>query len=109
MRIENVPFTQTSWDAVPRVEYKGDTGSAWWRTLELGNIRVRMVEYSPAFPAAHGGPRAHILLALKGDPPPRLKDGRTFLTRAGESWQVGEADGEHRSASPGGALLFIVD
>lgn len=109
MRIENVPFTQPDWDAVPPVEHRGDTGSAWWRTLELGNLRVRMVEYSPGYSADHWCGRGHVVLVLEGELETRLKDGRTFVTRAGESWQVGDGDGEHRSASPKGALLFIVD
>jgi hypothetical protein len=48
MRIEAVPFTTTDWGGVPVTEHPGETGVASWRTVEAGNIRVRMVEYSPA-------------------------------------------------------------
>lgn len=44
-------------------EYKGRTGEALWRTQEIGNIRVRMVEYS----ADHWCSRDHVLLVLKGE------------------------------------------
>jgi hypothetical protein len=46
MRIENVPFGVTDWSAVPKTEHPGETGAAYWRTVETGNIRVRIVEYS---------------------------------------------------------------
>ena len=47
MRIEDVPFGVTDWAAVPTTEHKGETGVARWRTVEVGNIRVRMVEDWP--------------------------------------------------------------
>jgi quercetin dioxygenase-like cupin family protein len=109
MNIEGVPFTAVDWEAVPRVEHKGDTGSAWCRTVERGNLRVRMVEYSPGYAADHWCGRGHVVLVLQGELETCLKDGRRFVTRAGQSWQVASGDGEHRSESVGGAVLFIVD
>jgi hypothetical protein len=46
MKIEDVPFCVTDWNKVTAVEHRGESGVAYWRTLEVGNIRVRMVEYS---------------------------------------------------------------
>ena len=34
---------------------------AMWRTLEIGDIRVRIVEYSPGYLADHWCDRGHIL------------------------------------------------
>ena len=109
MKIEGVAFTATDWDAVERVEHKGETGSAWWRTVEAGNLRVRMVEYSAGYAADHWCSRGHVVLVLKGELETRLKDGRVFVTRAGQSWQAGDGEGEHRSSTRGGTTLFIVD
>jgi hypothetical protein len=109
MDIENVPFTAVQWETVPRVEHKGETGSAWWRTVEVGNLRVRMVEYAAGYSSDHWCGRGHVVLVLRGELETRLKDGRRFVTRAGESWQVASGDGEHRSSTTGGAVLFIVD
>ena len=39
MKIENVPFGVTDWAAVPRAEHPGETGTAWWRTIEAGNVQ----------------------------------------------------------------------
>ena len=46
MKIEDVPFGVTDWGRVPKTGHPGETGIACWRTVEAGNIRVRIVEYS---------------------------------------------------------------
>lgn len=109
MHIENVPFAQIDWNTLPKVEHKGETGSAFWRTVETGNLRVRMVEYTPGYAADHWCARGHVLLVLQGELLTQLKDGRHFTTRAGQSWHAAENDGEHRSSTTTGVSLFIVD
>ncbi len=109
MKIEGVPFTRTIWESLERIEHMGQAGSSWWRTIELGNLRVRMVEYSPGYASDHWCCRGHVVLVLRGEIETLLRDGRRFVTRQGESWQVSDRDGEHRSSSPGGATMFIID
>lgn len=53
MKIEDVPFCTMDWSTVTPTEHPGITGKALWRTLEIGNIRVRMVEYTPGYLADH--------------------------------------------------------
>lgn len=53
MNIENVPFMTTDWSKIARIEHPGETGMSLWRTLEIGNIRVRLVEYTPGYLADH--------------------------------------------------------
>ena len=108
MKIENVPFTTVDWSDVPPIEHPGETGVARWRTLEIGNLRVRMVEYSPGYFADHWCERGHVILVLQGELVTDLGDGRRVVVPVGSSYQVG--DGEpHRSSAPQGARLFIVD
>jgi hypothetical protein len=38
-----------------------------------------------------------------------LRDGRRTTLGPGDTYVVADGDGAHRSASPGGARLFIVD
>jgi hypothetical protein len=109
MRIEDVPFCTTDWSKVPETRHAGDSGFATWRTLELGNIRVRMVEYSPGYKADHWCQRGHVLLVLEGELDTRLADGRTMHMTAGHSYQVAEDAMAHRSETANGAKLFIVD
>jgi len=109
MRIEGVPFCTTDWSRVPVTEHPGETGMARWRTVEVGNIRVRMVEYSPGYLADHWCERGHVLLVLEGELVTELAGSESHVLRAGESYQVAEGAAPHRSRTAGGAKLFIVD
>jgi quercetin dioxygenase-like cupin family protein len=80
-----------------------------WRTLEVGNIRVRMVEYTPGYRADHWCSRGHVLLVLEGELVTELRNGATYTLRPGVSYQVAENAEPHRSHTPTGAKLFIVD
>lgn len=53
MKIPTLPFTVTDWAAIAPTRHPGEQGFALWRTLEIGDIRVRMVEYSPGYLADH--------------------------------------------------------
>lgn len=109
MRIEQVPFEVMNWENVARTEHPGETGVAYWRTKEVGNIRVRMVEYSPGYLADHWCARGHVLLVLEGELTTELQDGRKFVLHAGDSYQVENESVPHRSVTESGAKLFIVD
>lgn len=109
MKIENTPFRTVDWNTVEPVVHPGKSGKAVWRTVETGNIRVRMVEYSPGYEADHWCRRGHVVLCLAGELVTQLDDGRTFVLKPGQSYQVADEDGAHRSASTGGATLFVVD
>lgn len=109
MKIEDVSFSTTDWSRVTPTEHPGESGKAFWRTLEVGNIRVRMVEYTPGYVADHWCERGHVLLVLEGELVTELRDGRKFVLRPGVSYQVADGGGAHKSVSPLGARLFIVD
>jgi hypothetical protein len=109
MRIEDVAFCTTVWDTVPATEHNGETGAAIWRTLETGNIRLRMVEYTPGYRADHWCGRGHALLVLAGELVTELCDGCRFVTTPGTSYQGAEDAEPHRSETMIGAKLFIVD
>ena len=109
MKIAGVPFATTDWAALPASETGGERGSAATRMIELGNLRLRMVEYSPGYRADHWCPRGHVVLVLAGALSVLLKDGRRFESAAGQSFQVADDDGFHLVESAGGATVFIVD
>jgi hypothetical protein len=103
-------FTPTDWSAIPPTEHPGETGMSWWRTFTAGDLRVRMVEYSPGYLADHWCDRGHVLLVLEGEIESELKDGRNVRLTAGMSYQVSDfGDAAHRSSTATGAKLFIVD
>ena len=109
MQMTGIPFQTTDWSSVERTEHKGETGIAYWRTRNFGGIRVRMVEYSPGYLADHWCSKGHILLCLEGELTTELKDGRKFVLKPGQSYQVADNEEPHRSVTAAGATLFIVD
>ena len=90
MKIPELPFTTTDWSQVASTEHSGETGRAVWRTLNIGDVRVRMVEYTPGYLADHWCDRGHILYVLEGELDTELKDGRTFKLKPGMSYQVSD-------------------
>jgi quercetin dioxygenase-like cupin family protein len=109
MRMTDIPFGTTDWDNVSPTEHKGETGIATWRTQNFGNIRVRIVEYTPGYLADHWCEKGHILLCLSGELTTELADGRVFVLKPGMSYQVADHAEPHRSSTAVGARLFIVD
>ncbi|UUZ81354.1 DHCW motif cupin fold protein [Paenibacillus sp. P26] len=109
MKIIDVPFGTLDWSTVEPTVHQGVTGQALWRTLEIGNIRVRMVEYTPGYLADHWCSRGHVLLVLEGELDTELSDGRTFKLKPGMSYHVADGAEPHRSSTATGAKLFIVD
>jgi quercetin dioxygenase-like cupin family protein len=110
MKIENAPFTVTDWMNIAPTRHQGEKGEALWRTVDAGNVRVRIVEYSPGYVADHWCSKGHIVFVLDGELITELKDGRKFLLKAGSSYQVGSDDSNpHMSRTEKGAKLFIVD
>ena len=109
MRLSDIPFGVTDWTTVERTERRGDSGFALWRTRQFGEVRVRMVEYSPGYSADHWCEKGHILLCLSGELNTELEDGRRFRLTPGMSYQVADGAERHRSSTTAGATLFIVD
>ncbi|MFP5444949.1 MAG: DHCW motif cupin fold protein [Betaproteobacteria bacterium] len=109
MQIHNIPFTTTDWSSIPREEKSAQAGQAFWRTQQFGDMRVRMVEYTAGYVSDHWCVKGHVLLCLRGELHTELADGRRFTLTPGLSYQVADNDEPHRSSSPQGATLFIVD
>jgi quercetin dioxygenase-like cupin family protein len=109
MKIINIPFGTTDWSTIISERHQGDTGYADWKTQQCGDIRVRVVEYSPNYKADHWCSKGHILFCLDGEMTTELKDGRTIELRKGMSYQVEDDSCPHRSCTKNGAVLFIVD
>jgi hypothetical protein len=110
MKIPTLPFTVTDWKKVEPTRHPGDAGEALWRTLTIGDLRVRLVEYSPGYIADHWCDRGHVLYVVEGELETELKDGRRFTLKPGMSYQVSDyGDAAHRSSTTTGARLFVVD
>ncbi len=110
MKIENIPFAITNWNQVEPVEYPGETGTSFWQIFEQGNLRVRIVEYSPGFKSDHWCSRGHVLLVLEGELLIELKDGQIHHLKPNMSFQAeDDVENPHLASTERGARVFIVD
>lgn len=109
MKMSGIPFGVTDWSGVEAQAHPGDSGTALWHMRAFGDIRVRQVEYTPGYVADHWCVKGHILYVLAGELHTELEDGRRFVLKAGQSYQVADGAEPHRSSTPVGATLFIVD
>ena len=109
MELSQIPFTVTDWSLIPVSEHMGQTGKAFWKTLNLGCVRIRMVEYTANYQADHWCKRGHVLLVLDGELTTELEDGRIFILKTGMSYEVQNEGEAHRSSTEKGTKLFIVD
>lgn len=109
MKMNEIPFGTTDWSNVERTEHSALEGKAFWRTRKFGDVRVRMVEYTPGYVSDHWCSKGHILLCLEGELHTELDNGSVHVLLPGMSYQVADGAEAHRSTSPSGAKLFIVD
>jgi hypothetical protein len=54
-----------------------------WRTFTIGDLRVRLVEYSAGYLVDHWCDLGHVLYVIEGELDTELRDGRTFKLRRG--------------------------
>ncbi|MFM6924179.1 MAG: DHCW motif cupin fold protein [Ferruginibacter sp.] len=109
MEIQAFPFQTIDWSGLKAEIHTGISGMAYWKVFNMGNIRVRMVEYSPGYVADHWCNKGHIIYCISGEMITELEGGREFTLSAGMSYHVGDNSHAHRSRSEKGCTLFIVD
>jgi quercetin dioxygenase-like cupin family protein len=109
MKLSGFDFTTIDWSTVAAEEKTADAGQVFWRTKHFGDVRVRMVEYTPGYVSDHWCEKGHVLLCLEGELITELADGRVFTLTPGVSYQVADNAEPHCSRAPRGAKLFIVD
>jgi hypothetical protein len=105
----NIAFQTIDWSSVPKTEHKGETGTAFWQTLQFGGLRVRIVEYSAGYLADHWCQKGHIVHCLEGDFVSELDNGELFHLTQGMSYIVTDDLSSHRSIAQNGVKLLIVD
>jgi len=106
---QNIPFTTTDWNTITAIEHKGESGTAYWKTLQYVGLRIRMVEYSKDYKADHWCQKGHIIYCIAGEMDTELADGSVVKLKQGMTYQVSDELSSHRTSSAGGVKLFIVD
>lgn len=105
----SIPFQTINWDAIPKVEYKGETGTAWWQTAEFNGLRIRIVEYSSGYIADHWCQKGHIVHCLNGSFVTEQETGEEITLSEGMTYVVSDDLSSHRSFAETGVTLLIVD
>ncbi len=109
MNNNNIPFKTIDWSDIPKTEHKGETGIAYWQTLQLPGLRIRLVEYSKGYVADHWCTKGHIVQCLEGDFVSELNDGEKFILSKGMTYVVTDDLSSHRSSTVNGVKLLIID
>jgi hypothetical protein len=105
----NIPFKTIDWSSVEKTEHKGESGTAFWQTLQFGGLRMRIVEYSKGYLADHWCQKGHIVHCLEGEFVSELQNGDTFSLTKGMTYIVSDDLSSHRSVSANGVKLLIID
>jgi hypothetical protein len=104
-----IKFQTIDWTSVPKVEYKGETGTALWQTKQFGGLRIRLVEYSKGYQADHWCRKGHIVHCLEGEFISEIQNGEGYRLTTGMSYVVSDNLSSHRSVSENGVKLLIID
>lgn len=107
--MSHIPFQTIDWTLIEKIKYKGETGTAYWQTIQLGGLRIRLVEYSKGYLADHWCQKGHIVHCLEGSFITELSTGEKLNLIQNQSYVVSDELSSHRSYSENGVKLLIVD
>ncbi len=109
MNDKNIPFQTIDWDSISRTEHQGESGVAYWRTVQFEGLRVRIVEYSKGYLADHWCQKGHIVHCLEGEFVSEMESGEKVVMKKGMTYVVSDGLSSHRSVTESGATLMIID
>ena len=109
--MSEIPFHKIDWTSIERVPHEGESGVAFWQTIQFGGpgIRIRLVEYSSGYLADHWCRKGHIIHCLDGEFISELGTGEKIQLTKGETYIVSDEQSSHRTFSENGVKLLIVD
>ena len=109
MNSNNIPFQTIDWSTIPKTEYKGESGTAFWQTVQFSGLRIRIVEYSKGYLADHWCQKGHIVHCLEGEFVSELQNGEKFYLKKGMTYVVSDDLSSHRSKTKDGVKVMIID
>jgi hypothetical protein len=107
--MSNIPFQTIDWTNIEKTIHTGETGTAYWQTIQFNGLRIRLVEYSEGYLADHWCEKGHIVHCLEGAFVSELKNGELFHLSKGMTYVVTDYLSSHRSISENGVKLLIID
>jgi hypothetical protein len=111
MKLTNMPEAVTDWSSISAVTVPGASAVAKARTRQLGDVTLRVVEYTPGYLADHWCSKGHVIYVIAGELTIEHQDDRPACAlSAGMSWHVADdEEPSHRVRSKAGATVFILD
>jgi hypothetical protein len=106
---KNIQFRAIDWSVIPKTEHKGDSGIAFWQTVQYPGLRIRIVEYSKGYIADHWCQKGHIVHCLEGEFISELKTGEKIKFQKGMTYVVSDDLSSHKSSTANGVKLMIID
>lgn len=106
---KNIMFQTIDWTMIPKTEHKGETGTAYWQTIQFPGLRIRLVEYSKGYLADHWCKKGHIVHCLEGEFVSELQNGESFKLSKDMTYVVSDELSSHRSSTQNGVKLLIID
>jgi hypothetical protein len=98
------------WERASAWESRGITGVATVRSIQSGDVQMRLVSYSRDYVADHWCLKGHIVFVVEGALTIEYQDGQRHRLEAGNGYLVGDNQrSAHKVVSPTGASVFIVD
>jgi hypothetical protein len=104
-----IPFQQIDWNTITENETTGSKSSALSRVVEIDGLRVRILQYEEGYLADHWCQKGHVVHCLEGSVETQMENGEKYLLKKGMTYVVSDGMSSHRSYSPGGARLLVVD
>ena len=104
-----IPFQTIDWSTIQKTEYKGESGTAFWQTVQFHGLRIRLVEYSKGYMADHWCEKGHIVHCLEGEFVSELQNGEKFTLTQGMTYVVSDNLSSHRSCTKNGVKVMIID
>lgn len=109
MSYKSIPFQVIDWLTIPSTEHKRQSGSAFWNTVQLSGLRIRMVTYSKGYVADHWCKKGHIVHCLEGEFITEHENGERYTLHAGMTYVVSDNLSSHRSIAVNEVKLLIID
>jgi hypothetical protein len=111
VKSDNMPEGATDWSRTQVAEAPGASGAAKMRIHQVGQMQLRVVEYSHDYLGDHWCQKGHVIYVLRGTLIIEHEDHTpNCVLGADMSWFVGDDEGtRHRVRSPGGATIFVLD
>ncbi|WP_264529545.1 DHCW motif cupin fold protein [Flavobacterium sp. N502540] len=104
-----IPYQNIDWSLIPKTEHNGETGTAYWQTLQLEGLRIRRITYSENYTADHWCQKGHIVHCLEGELISELQNGEKFKLSKGMTYVVSDNASSHRSITTDRVELLIID